>query len=250
MRPRSRTPGTAIVDRVGQGSSSLAQPDYWWYRARTHLLEQALGGFLGSPDHVLDVGSADGPSVGWVRAGVRRTCVDVDPRGLVAGTGICASAEALPLHDDAFDAVVAFDVIEHCADESLALGELARVLRPGGRLLLSVPAYRWAWTDHDVRAGHHTRYTRRRIVAVVRAAGLGVDRSTYAFISTFPFFAAARLVRKARSTRGEDQQRIPQVGPRVDRLLTGLSRVDGRLLRRFDLPFGSSVFVAAHKPGD
>ena len=231
-----------------QGSSSLTQPDYWWYRARSELLRVALGDHLGDPDLVLDVGSADGPSVGWVRARHGRICLDVDPRGLTAGSGICGSAEAVPLRDEAVDAVVAFDVIEHCADRPLALRELRRVLRPDGRLLMSVPAYRWAWSDHDVHAGHHTRYTRPRIVAELRAAGFEVDRASYVFTCTFPLFAAERLARRLRPARGADEPRVPQVGPFADRILMGLTRFDARMLRRRDLPFGSSVVVAAHKP--
>lgn len=231
------------------GSWSLTQPDYWWYGARAELLEVTLGPHLGAPARVLDVGSADGPSVGWLKSRSGRICLDVDPRGLEPGSGLCGSAEALPFPDRSFDAVVAFDVVEHCADQRRALGELARVLRPGGRLLLSVPAYRWAWSDHDVRAGHHTRYTRPRIVREVAGAGLRIDRATYAFTAVFPFFVAERVLRKARARLGRDAEPgVPRVGARADRLLRDLCRLERRLLATRDLPFGSSVFVAAHAP--
>ena len=68
---------------------------------------------------------------------------------------------------------------------------------PGGRLLVSVPAYQWAWSQHDVRAGHHRRYTRPRIVAAIERAGLRVERATYAFAAVFPLFAAERVLRRA-----------------------------------------------------
>jgi SAM-dependent methyltransferase len=161
---------------------------------------------------------------------------------------VCASALALPFADATFDVVGAFDVVEHCDPESVALAELGRVLRPGGRLLLSVPAYEWAWTDHDVRAGHHRRYTRRRLVAAVEAAGFEVDRCTYGFAGVFPFFAAERLARRLRRrTSAEDG--LPQVSGTVDQVLTGISRAESRVLRSRDLPFGSSVFLAGRKPG-
>ena len=231
------------------GSSSIENPDYWWYRARSGLLHAALGDFVGNPQRVLDVGSADGPSVEWMRGGHQRIALDMDPRGLAPGSGVCASATALPFPDASFDVVAAFDVIEHCEPEEQALSELARVLRPGGRLLASVPAYEWAWTDHDVRAGHHRRYTRPRLLRAVRSQGLLVRRSTYAFASVFPMFAAERGVRRVRS-QGETgaSSRLPSVSPTQDRVLRGLCRAEARVLRHRDLPFGSSVFLAAEKP--
>jgi SAM-dependent methyltransferase len=228
------------------GSSSLRQPDYWWYRARAELLETVLGRYLGVPGRTLDVGSADGPSVGWMKRGGRRVTLDLHPEGQQPGEGVCGSATALPFADGAFDVVAAFDVVEHCEDDALALAELTRVLAPGGRLLLSVPAYQWAWSDHDVRAGHYRRYRRSQLVALVGSAGLDVQRSTYAFTSVFPFFLAERAVRRLR--RGPRDSSLPAVPGAVDRLLVRLSRVDRRLLRRRDLPFGSSIFLAAVKP--
>jgi SAM-dependent methyltransferase len=232
---------------VQRGSASIDQPDYWWYRARSNLLESALGEHLGSPDRLLDVGSADGPSVAWMRTTGRRVNVDVDPRGLVPGEGVCASALALPFGDGTFDVVGAFDVVEHCDPETDALAELARVVAPGGMLLLSVPAYQWAWTDHDLRAGHHRRYTRPRLRRAVEAAGIDVRRCTYGFAGVFPFFAAERLARRARR-RVVGDEGLPQVSPLLDRVFTGISQAESRVLRRRDLPFGSSVFLAGQKP--
>lgn len=236
-----------MAEVVQSGSSSIGQPDYWWYRARTDLLRAALGDFLGTPQRLLDVGSADGPSVSWMQGAHERFAIDLDPRGLKPGSGVCASALALPFGDATFDVVGAFDVIEHCEPEAQAVGELARVLTPGGRLLASVPAYQWAWSDHDVRAGHHRRYTQRRIVRAIEESGLTVLRSTYGFAGVFPFFAAERVARRLRRGSGEPEG-LPQVSPVLDRVLTGLSAREARVLRRRDLPFGSSVFLAAEKP--
>ena len=238
-----------MTDVTRSGSSSIDQPDYWWYRARTELLQSALGDFLGTPRRLLDVGSADGPSVSWMQGDHERFAIDLDPRGLGAGTGVCASALALPFRDGSFDVVGAFDVIEHCESEARVIEELARVLAPGGRLLASVPAYQWAWSDHDERAGHYRRYTRPRLRAAVEAAGFVVDRCTYGFAGVFPVFAAERAVRRLRRRPNAPADGLPRVSPAQDRVLMGLSRVERRVLRRRDLPFGSSVFLAAHRPG-
>jgi SAM-dependent methyltransferase len=231
------------------GSSSIRQPEYWWYRARTELLQAALGDFLGAPQRLLDVGSADGPSVSWMRGDHERFAIDLDPRGLAPGSGVCASALALPFRDATFDVVGAFDVIEHCEPEGKAIGELARVLTPGGRLLASVPAYQWAWSDHDVRAGHFRRYTRPRLVAAVERAGFTVLRCTYGFAGVFPMFAAERVARRLRrGGTNSAQQGLPQVSKSLDSVLSGVSAAEARRLRRHDLPFGSSIFLAAEKP--
>lgn len=237
------------------GSPSIAQSEYWWYRARGELLDKALGRYAAGADLVLDIGSADGPSVRWLSARERKVALDLDPRGLKPGD-VCGSALALPFGDDSFDVVAAFDVIEHCEPEAQALSEVARILKPGGVFLMSVPAYQWAWTHFDVWNHHHRRYTRKRAVAAVEASGLVVRRATYAFAWTFPFFAAFRL-----RTRFEERNRepehltaeqlppLPEISSRVDNLLLTLSRRDAkRLSKGKDLPFGSSVLIAAEKP--
>lgn len=230
------------------GSSSLSQPDYWWHRARADLLHVVLGPFLGTPRRTLDVGSADAPSVKWMRGGHTHVNLDLFSEGLVPGEGVCGSAMALPFSDGAFDVVAAFDVVEHCEDEALAVSELARVLAPAGRMLLSVPAYQWAWSDHDVRAGHHRRYTRGRLNRLVEDAGLTVARSTYAFGAVFPIFVADRARRRVLGPVQNSDGRLPPVSPRADKVLMRLSKLDHLLLRNRNLPFGSSIFVAAVKP--
>jgi SAM-dependent methyltransferase len=238
------------------GSASIAQPEYWWYRARTRLLETVLSRFVGSPGRVLDVGSADGPSVVWLKDhdGMHVT-LDIDPRGLDTG-GVCGSALDLPFADDSFDVVSAFDVVEHCEPESVAMSELARVLSPGGTIMISVPAYTWAWSSFDDANGHHRRYTRARAVEAVEQAGLTVERSTYAFAGVFPFFALQRVASRVASvvsgskdTNPADIVDLPRVSPSLSRLFLALCRLDERVLRRADLPFGSSVVIAATKPG-
>jgi SAM-dependent methyltransferase len=160
---------------------------------------------------------------------------------------------ALPFADGSFEVVGAFDVVEHCEPEARALAELHRVLEPGGRLLVSVPAYQWAWSDHDVANGHHRRYTRPRVVEVVKAAGFDVVRATYGFAGVFPAFVAERAVRSvrhriaARTGGPADVVDVPPVSPGLERVLLGLCRWDERVLTHRDLPFGSSVFLAAVK---
>lgn len=243
-----------MTEHYRGGSPSIIQNDYWWYRVRSRLLSTVLEPFAGDAARVLDVGSADGPSVGWLRGRELHVSLDLDPRGLESG-GVCGSALELPFRDGSFDIVSAFDVIEHCDPESGVVAELTRVLRPGGHLLVSVPAYQWAWSDFDEVNGHHRRYTRPRLVAALTDQGLAVQRSTYAFSSMFPLFVAERVVRRLRSARRSDGPReaadvveLPQTSRWMDRILMALGSFDARWLSRRDLPFGSSVVAAATRP--
>jgi 2-polyprenyl-6-methoxyphenol hydroxylase-like FAD-dependent oxidoreductase len=106
-----------------------------------------------------------------------------------------------------------------------------------------------------VANGHHRRYTRSRAVAALESAGFEVRRATYGFAAVFPLFAVERLVRafRHRLSRGRgagpaDVVDVPEIGPLVERLLLRLCRWDARMLAHRDLPFGSSVFLAAVKP--
>ncbi|MDT0214671.1 class I SAM-dependent methyltransferase [Rothia sp. ARF10] len=241
-----------MTDAGGHGgSASIAQPDYWWYVARTDLLHAALHPFAEGRTTVLDIGSADGPSASWLHDGTRHLAsLDIDPRGL-GRNGVCGSALSLPFADGSFDMVSAFDVIEHCDPEADALAEVARVLQPGGTFLMAVPAYQWAWTDFDVANGHFRRYTKRRAVSALERAGFRVERATYGFTSVFPGFLAERLARRLKErkhTSAVDVVEVPQVPRPLHHALLAATKVDETLLRRrVDLPFGSSVFVAATK---
>ena len=141
---------------------------------------------------------------------------------------------------------------DSCDPESQALAEVRRVLKPRGRFVMSVPAYTWAWSDFDVANGHHRRYTRQRARSAVEAAGFSVQRVTHGFASVFPMFAAERAARKLRGRRAQgavDIVEVPTVPKPLNDALLALSRFDRHILSRADLPFGSSIFLAATRVG-
>lgn len=237
--------GSLFDPRRSSQSGSLRNAEYWWYGARQRILQSSVAHAVPSGARILEVGSADGPSVGWLSELGDRIPTDLDPRGLSPG-GVCASATRLPFQTHAFDVVAAFDVIEHIADERAALSEIHRVLCPSGVLLASVPAYHWAWSSADVFAGHQRRYTRPRLRAALERNGFVVERLTHAFAGTFPFFALDRL--RARIS-GRDPERVStsSMPDWQQGMLRGFSRLDERVLTRTDLPFGSSIVAIGRR---
>lgn len=226
-------------------SPSIVNRDYWWYRARASLLETVFRDYLQDEELLVDVGSADGPSVRWISDVCTRIALDIDIAGLAHETrGVCASALEMPFRRDVAGAVAAFDVLEHFEDAVAALAEFRRVLRPGGMLLLSVPAYQWAWTSFDDMQGHYRRYTRRDLVELLRSSGFEVLRSTYAFATVFPLFALERVLSRMTSRQPEDPAESQLPDP-VEELLEWLTRFDQKWLERRNLSFGSSIFAVA-----
>jgi len=234
---------------AGHGSQWVGQQAYWWYRARGKFFDAFFGPLLSPHAQVLDIGSADGPSAKFIdeilKFGTgRKISMDIDPEGL-GPDDIVASAEAIPVADESFDMVSAFDVIEHCEHEALAVGEIHRVLKPGGYFFMAVPAYQWAWSNHDVEMHHYRRYTVKRARAALERAGFTVQKSSYAYRATFIPFLLQRLASKLRHSFAGAS---PEVSPLQDRILMWLCGFDRRALQRGStLHYGSSVLIVGKK---
>jgi SAM-dependent methyltransferase len=133
-------------------------------------------------------------------------------------------------------------------DDARALAELARVLRPGGRLCLNLPAYRWLAGEHDLAVETKRRYTRGEVGALLRAAGFAPERLTYWNAALLPAVAAARALSRRRGRGSGEARSDVRVPPwPINRALLALVRAEGRLLRRIDLPAGSSILGVARR---
>jgi SAM-dependent methyltransferase len=157
-----------------------------------------------------------------------------------------ADAQALPYTDNSFAACVSLDVIEHVPDDHAAVREICRVLRPGGRAVINVPAFRWLWGPHDVALMHERRYTKTELKQLLESEGLVVDKVSYGVFFLFPIVILVRLLEKLKS---KNEVSIPQVPDWANRMLIRLMEWEAKLIQRVSLPWGSSVVASAHKPG-
>jgi len=159
-----------------------------------------------------------------------------------------ASAAALPYAAETFDLVTMLDVLEHIPDDAGALAEAMRVLRPGGLLMLAVPAYRFLWGAQDEVSRHVRRYTVPELGARMKAANFAVRRLTYFNTALFPPIAALRLLRRfIPATRSDESDfHAPAPGP-INALLAAIFGSEAALVARHDLPFGVSILGLAEK---
>jgi SAM-dependent methyltransferase len=164
---------------------------------------------------------------------------------------VLARGEALPFADASLGLVTMFDVLEHVAAEDAFLAEVRRVLRPGGLLLASVPAYMFLWSDHDVSLHHHRRYVRKSLRASLERNRFRPVRVSHAMASIFLPVAVVRVLgrvlgRRRRGGAGARSSYVPTPAP-VGAMLTALLRLEAAWLGRADLPFGTSVLALAAK---
>jgi len=230
---------------------------HWWYVSLRGMIDLYWRRYAAkSPVRVLDVGCGTGAVIEWFskQDGVWATGIDYSfeavrfcrKRGQIRSAA--ASANELPFGDNGFDAVVSFDVLCHRSipDPRVPLREMCRVLRPGGMLLLNLPAYQWIYSSHDVAVHTVRRFTKNGAFDLLDAAGLQPVAATYWNTFLFPAIVAVRLWRRLAPPTQSDLATGGEGA--MNRLLGGVLRAERALARRFPLPFGLSVFVAARKP--
>jgi len=225
--------------------------DHWWYRNTRALAADLLAPWLHRVERVLDAGC--GPAGNGARI-VDHGCVvgvDQSPQALAlvrdrepTTVPVQANVEALPFADQCFDAVVALTVLYTVADDAAAARELARVTRRGGAVLLVEPAFDALGRGHDATVHGRRRYRRMPFAELVTAAGLTVQRCTYAYAFLAPpaaTLAAADRLRRRRRTPGDSDVEKRA----LDRLFAPLAARERRWLAHHDLPMGTSLVVLA-----
>lgn len=231
------------------------EDSYWWFVARRDLAHSLVQRFFHSrPGRLLDVGCGTGATLRTLGSfglavGLDYSRLALDycrrrgQRALVQ-----ADAERLPFADGSFDAVTLLDLLEHVDDE-LAMREVARVLRPGGWVFITVPAVPAVWSEHDEALQHRRRYLRPRLARIIRQAGLDVCLMSYAILLLFwPIFAFRVAQRTLRPPRpGKAKTAIIPLSEPLNRLFIAMLWVESRLLMRLRLPFGISLVAVARR---
>jgi SAM-dependent methyltransferase len=228
---------------------------HWWFVVRRELFSRLLREFgPAQSEPVLDIGTGTGANLRLLQLQGHRNVVGLDASdaaiaycadkglGTVRKGDICN----LPFSNDSFPFVFATDVIEHVADDQKALSEFHRVLAPGGRVLISVPAFPSIWGLQDEVSHHHRRYRMNLLLDRIKRADL-VPVLTFHF--NFLLFApiwAARQFLKIAKPRIDSEAQVNS--PLLNKILTCIFRWDVSLARRLQPPFGVSILVIAERP--
>jgi len=232
-----------VIDRIRR-----MERRHFWFSGRRALAGRQLSRFLGEgPARALDLGCGTGSTAEWLEErGLQGFALDVDLHGIPSprrARYARGSATALPFVDEAFDAVVAMDVLEHVDDEA-ALAEVRRVLKPGGLLFASVPAMPWLWGVRDLEAGHLRRYTRKGLLGLLGASGFEVTFMQYYQFLLFPMAFFSRFFGRARASWRDREERP---GALANSALSVASRFEASLQESFTWPWGTSLSLVGRK---
>ncbi len=228
---------------------------HWWYRGRRRIIDAELGR-LALPPHaqVLDAGCGSGRTLEDLRRFGDVRGVELNPdaaeiarrRGFEVREG---RLEELPWAEDTFDLITCLDVIEHVPDDITALEELRRVCRPGGWLLVTVPAYQALWSRHDEANHHYRRDSRPRLRGSAAAAGWRIEHVS-SFNSLLLAPAAAVRLAQRRFGAGNGSTSDLDLGPAwLNDVLEWPLALEARWLRAgHALPAGLSLLAVLRRP--
>jgi SAM-dependent methyltransferase len=234
---------------------AAVEQEHWWFRGRRELFASEIRSLPLLPaSAILDVGTGTGANLRMLRdngySNIRG--LDASPvavkfcaeKGL--GTTSLGDMLAMPFEANSFDLTLATDVIEHVDDDLAALREIGRVTKPGGFVLITVPAFPSLWGLQDKVAHHKRRYRMRPLLDRVREAGLDPRRHFhFNYFLFFPIWVARQILRLTRpQLRSENEVNSPM----LNRILFAIFSLDVRSAPVIRSPLGVSIFVLARKP--
>lgn len=228
----------------------------FWFRARNELILWALQTYKPNAHSMLEVGCG----TGFVLSGIARNYPEMVLSGSeIFLTGLSHAAARVPtaqfMQMDArhvpffneFDAIGAFDVLEHIEEDESVLTQLHKALKPTGVLLLTIPQHPWLWSANDDYACHVRRYTARELHKKVIDAGFRIERSTSFVSLLLPAMMLSRQTSNNKITERDvtAELRLPKL---INNIFLGIMRVEQRLIKfGANFALGGSRLVIARK---
>lgn len=243
------------MEQATYAVEAAIEADHWWFAGRRRLFSREIRRLgLGPDAQILDVGTSTGSNLRMLRdLGFRnvkgldfseeaiRFCAE---KGL--GTVYQGDVCSIPFDAGSFDLVLATDIIEHVDNDGQALHELARVSKPGGSILMTVPAFQQLWGPQDVVAHHKRRYRQAAFNNAVDETGLSVERSYYFNFILFGPIWLARLLLNATGVTPRSENDLNNGF--TNAVFGALFHLDCLLAPVVRPPFGVSILTLARRP--
>jgi SAM-dependent methyltransferase len=234
---------------------AAVEDKHWWFVGRRRILDQIIRKLpLPTNAKILEAGCGTGGNLrmlshhGEVSAmELDETACELANQRQITTVRLGSLPNRIPYSQE-YDLIVAFDVLEHLDDDLGALFALKSHLKPGGWLLVTVPAYQFLWSHHDDINHHKRRYRLKGLQQVFRKADLKISYSSYFNTFLFPLVAGIRLCQKLLQIENKSQSQSSDLtlpSPPVNKFLSTLFASERHLIGKLSLPFGVSALLAA-----
>ena len=232
---------------------------YWWLVGKYEIIMDCIARLVtvDAQATVLDAGCGPGNLLDRLRTygNVTGSDLSLDALRFCRSRGyrrlLRSQLDHLALRSETFDLVTAIDVLEHMPDDLAGLREIHRVLRPGGFVVLTVPAFQVLWGEHDELYGHYRRYRTAQVAALLEASHLEVLKLTYFqplyFLPLLLFRRWKQLWRRTADQSPAQRDDFVHLTPWVNRLLTRLLAAERHVLRRWNFPFGATLLAVGRR---
>ena len=244
---------TADYDPVWFDRLDRVEARHFWFRARRGVIARLFERYARRSDRVLEIGAGTGSVAAALAArGFNVAVSDIHHQALeIAGRrGLAERYEfdlmAMPFREQ-FDVIGLFDVLEHLDDDRAALLAIRQALKPGGRLVLTVPAHRWLWNQSDMLAHHKRRYGLKEIRQRIAAAGFDILDARGFFVSLVPLLLLRRLVSPGRKDDSRTAAAGLSVIPVANEIMLSILSLDNLLSGWLRPAAGGSIAVVARK---
>ena len=233
-----------VYDRMAEHDSS-----HWWYVARRDILADYVGRYADLPKDakILEIGCGTGHNLPMLGAfgdvdaiEIDEAARDIAAKRLGKPIGEAPLPELTGVAPASYDMIAVLDVVEHIDDDIGGLKAMADRLKPGGKILVTVPAHQWMWSAHDVVNHHKRRYSKATLDAAIRKAGLIHNGLRYFNSLLFPAAVAARIAGKL--TGKDDSDDSPPPKP-LNAAFEAIFRLERHLVGRVPLPPGLSIIT-------
>jgi len=243
----------ALYDNINQ-----VEETHWWYRARRDIIFDWVKRIaLAHKDpQFLDIGCGTGFNITHLHnLGYNQVMgLDFSSDALAYGHSrqlkalICGTAEELPVQHSCYDIILTLDILEHLDDDRKALSEIFRVLKPGGSLIIFVPAFRFLWSFQDEISHHQRRYTPKELREKISQAGFELQKLTFVNSLLFPIVWLGRIILRAFPEHFKITSESQMNPSWMNSFLYHIFLSELFLLRFMDFPFGVSIFCVCKKP--
>jgi ubiquinone/menaquinone biosynthesis C-methylase UbiE len=242
------------MDKSFESRYHILEEEHWWFTGRREIILQLMKN-IDENSGILEVGCSGGMLVSKLqkKGYTNIKGIDISSHAIsqCKKKGISnvqvMDGSATSFDPETFNIVVASDILEHINQEKKALKEWNRILKPGGTLIVFVPAFSILWSDHDKKNYHFRRYSKKRLLKILNNSGFSVKRSSYWNFFLFLPLVFARVIDRILMKRMRSFEQLKETSRFMDTIFLTCLRIENRILRLLDFPFGVSVFAIAKK---